>query len=191
MPSMKNDNSGNYIGGDAAAVFNSENRKALMDTQDLIGVVLRVHFSLEELLNIWCNKITNCDDFFDFDNSVSFALKLKIANKLGLPSDLSNFFKLFNTLRNKFAHRANYTISNSELNNLRYAVENIHVKDIKEVSKIYLGDKLITSWDIPNITNIQKLILIHYTFDTKALKIFDKEFKKRGISFSYLFEEIQ
>lgn len=54
------------IGGDVLGAFDDEVITALANTQDLIGAVLRVHFCLEECLNIWCNKVTDNKDFFDF-----------------------------------------------------------------------------------------------------------------------------
>ncbi|MGV0885298.1 hypothetical protein V6760_00315 [Acinetobacter venetianus] len=79
------------VGSDVLGAFDDEVITALANTQDLIGAVLRVHFCLEEFLNIWCNKVTSNKDFFDF-GFIGFDKKIKIANDIRVKIDnLPNF----------------------------------------------------------------------------------------------------
>lgn len=183
MTSIKNDDVGRPLGrGDTTAVFDQETLHALLRTKDTIGAVLRMHFTLEKLLDLWCNKITDCEDFFDLGTNVGFGLKLKISKKLGLPDDLVAVFQLFNKLRNAFAHKPNHVISDDELNNISHAVKRIHTTDLKEFKAVYQGDELLVS---QNTSNLQDLILIQALFAMKAIEVFGKEFEKKEIPFSF------
>lgn len=174
--------------GDFSEVFDLENLTDLNNTDDLIGAVLRIHFAIESLLKIWCSKIVGCEDFFDFDRTFSFSLKLKISQKLGLPSELADVFGKLNTIRNKFAHMIITTISDEELNEICDAIDGIPLGDsyatwcVKDVVKTDQGHP---TWNTPNISITQKLLVIHLGLMTKVLIIFRDEFEKRGIEFSF------
>lgn len=47
-----------------------------------------------------------------------------------------------------------------------------------------LDDRRI-SWNMNDITIIERLVLIYYTFSMKVLSVFNQEFAERGVSFSY------
>lgn len=68
----------NIVGGDLSKAFDPNLILSLTHSDDLIGVVLRIHFSLEELLNLWCDKITKVDNFLDI-GFIGFDKKLLIA----------------------------------------------------------------------------------------------------------------
>ncbi len=169
---------------DLSAAYDLENMKALMGTEDLLGAMLRIHFILEAFLDIWCNKITNCEDFFGLKRFTSFDNKLEISKKLGLPSELAVVFKLFNKLRNKFAHKPNYVICSNDLDNIHQAINQITThNDDSKFSMIAFNGREIR-WDMPDIPTIDSLLLNYFAFSQKVNDVFTNEFSKRNIPFS-------
>lgn len=178
------------IGGDFSQVYDSETMKALLNTNDTIGAVLRIHFCCEHIIDIWCNKVTSNEDFFGFGRTY-FSMKVSIAKKLGLPAEIAAFLKNLNNLRNDFAHQTNFVISNQKLDDMRHLVDQIPSYGSQPIPKINdpswegLFDDRKLFWSMNDITTIERLVLIYYTFSIKTLIIFNKEFSERGISFSY------
>lgn len=170
---------------DLSAAYDLENMKALMGTKDLLGAISRIHFILEAFLDIWCNKITNCEDFFDLKRFTSFDTKLEISKKLGLPSELAVVFKLFNKIRNKFVHRPNYVICSNDLDSIHQAINQINTNDDKysKFSMIAFNGREIR-WDTPDAPIIDSLLLNYFALSQKVNDVFANEFLKRNISFS-------
>lgn len=178
------------IGGDVQGAFDDEVITALANTQDLIGAVLRVHFCLEEFLNIWCNKVTDNNDFFDF-GFIGFDKKIKIAVKLGLSESLAGIFKLFNSIRNKYAHDTSAKITIEQLNDIRIKIDGLPNFGSQSIPKCDdpsfqtpVGNKVL-SWNGVDISTKDRLVFLYFVFSMKILGIYVAEFNKRGITFNY------
>ena len=179
------------IGGDVIGAFDDEIITALTNTQDLIGAVLRIHFCLEEFLNIWCNKITNNSDFFDF-GFIGFDKKIKIAKKLGLSEDLAVIFKLFNNIRNRYAHDTSAKITIDQLNDIRLRIDllpNFGTTPIPKCDdpkfETLVGNKNL-SWGGTDITTKDRMVFLYFVFSMKILGSYAREFQKKIISFTYV-----
>lgn len=179
-------------GGDIATIFDDNLTTALINTHDLIGAILRIHFCLEEFIKIWCNKVTNTDDFFDLGKGkfITFDLKLALAKKLGLPEDIATIFKLINSIRNKFAHDINAIINLNEVNDIRYKIDSLKTYGSVKIPKCntphfktIIGNKLI-SWN-DDITTKDHMIILYLTLSIKLISIFKFELNNKGISFNY------
>ena len=182
------------LGGDFSEPFDLETIKALLETKDTIGAVLRIHFCFERFLDLWCNKITNCEDFFNFgkgNSRATFSMKIAISVKLGLPIELAAVLRKFNSIRNTFAHQTNIKISNQNFNDIRHLIDQIPSHGERSFPKMddpsWKGefDGRIIFWSMPNISETDKLLLIYFTFSMKATNIFVKEFVEKKIIHSY------
>lgn len=95
---------------------------AACETEDDIGVVLRLHLLLEKDLEAWCVCATGNEHIFKgFGENLSldFAAKAQIAHNFGLSQDLHKVIKRFNKVRNVRAHQVeNFSITNSEIESL-------------------------------------------------------------------------
>lgn len=178
------------IGGDVLGAFDDEVLTALSNTEDLIGAVLRIHFCLEEFLNIWCNKITNNNDFFDF-GFIGFDKKIKISKKLGLPEDLSDIFHLFNGIRNKYAHATSAAITIAQLNDIKQRIDGLPNFGLKAIPKCDdpefqtpIGDKIL-SWNGTEMTTKDKIVFLYFVFSMKILGIYGNEFLRKGIAYNF------
>ena len=182
------------LGGDFSEPFDLETIKALLETKDTIGSVLRIHFCFERFLDLWCNKITNCEDFFNFgkgNGRATFSMKIAISVKLGLPIELATVLRKFNSIRNTFAHQTNIKISNQNFNDIRHLIDQIPSHGDRSFPKMndpsWKGefDGRMIFWSMPNISETDKLLLIYFTFSIKATSIFVKEFVEKKIVHSY------
>ena len=181
------------IGADFADVFDLNTIISLINSNDEIGAVLRIHFMLESLIELWCNKITKNKDFFDFKPRPNFSLKLEIAKKLELNAEMARFIKTFNNVRNGMAHKKENIISTNVIDSLRHALDGMpsYGKDKKFVPKIGDSnwsiqiDQRRYFWNSPDMSNIDRLMFLYFTFSMKAIDIFEKELTEKGIPIEY------
>lgn len=168
-------------------VFDLDIAIALMNSNDEIGVVLRIHFMLESFIELWCNKITKNEDFFNFSPRPNFSLKLEIAKKLWLNAEVARFIKTFNNIRNGIAHKKENAISKKNIDSLRHALESMPslknevISDIKDSEWSIEIDQRRYDWKSSDMSNIHRLIFLYFTFTIKAMDIFEKELEGKGV----------
>jgi hypothetical protein len=76
----------------------------LKDAPDLLSLVVKAHYSIDQLLNIALLEALPKADAIEIER-VTFLLKVDFATGLGiLRRDLRPVFNLINTIRNRFAH---------------------------------------------------------------------------------------
>lgn len=76
----------------------------LKDAPDLLSLVVKAHYSIDQLLNIALLEALPKADAIEIER-VAFLLKVDFATGLGiLRRDLRPVFNLINTIRNRFAH---------------------------------------------------------------------------------------
>lgn len=134
---------------------------SLLESEDDIGVVLRLHLIIEKYLEAWCICATNNSKFFDgFGENITltFAAKAQLAKNFGL-SDLSfNGIKRFNKIRNIRSHQINnWEITDAEIDSLKSLASKErdvgsppfinHGIKIAGVKEIYFYDKESTNRD--------------------------------------------
>ncbi|WP_201513120.1 MULTISPECIES: hypothetical protein [Psychrobacter] len=179
------------VGADFSDVFNLNIIIALINSNDEIGAVLRIHFMLESLIELWCNKITKNEDFFNFRPRPNFSLKLEIAKKLGLNAEMARFIKTFNTIRNDMAHQKENIISTKVIDSLRHALDSMPSYGEELIPKIGDSDWSIQidqrryTWNSPDMSSIDRLMFLYFTFSMKAIDIFKKELTEKGIPIEY------
>lgn len=95
---------------------------AACQTEDDIGVVLRLHLMLEKDLEAWCMCASaNGNIFKGFGENLSldFAAKAQIANNFGLSTESLKIIKRFNKVRNARSHQIeNLEITDAEIDSL-------------------------------------------------------------------------
>ena len=118
-------------------------------------------------------------------------MKVSIAEKLGLPCELAAVFKQLNSIRNKFSHNTNTTISDQDINDIRHAVDRITTYGKDQLPKMNdpiwvstVGERYI-SWNMPNVSSIDRLILIYMAFRIKAINVYGKKLGEKGIPFYF------
>lgn len=177
----------NVIGGDLAKIFDANLLIILVTSTDPIGVVLRIHFCIEAFLDLWCKKITNTEDFFDF-GFIGFDKKLSIAKKLGFPEDVACAFKRINKIRNKFAHDIDAQIQLNELNELRREIDIIETFNVEsfKISEMKIESKnILIKWN-EDLSAIKKIVLLYSTLSLKLFLRYRYEFEIKGVEFKYL-----
>lgn len=182
---MSKNRSEKDIQGDISRIMNSDNLLKMMDSSDILGVVLRAHFGLESALDYWCDKITNNNNFFDF-GFIGFDKKLSIAHKLGLPNDVYAVFKEFNKIRNSSAHQINLELDLSTLDRIKdkiYLIDtgSLDNPDLSSGS-VYIKGKTY-KWDDDKMSISQRFITLYLVFSFKLIYVFGTELLKRNISF--------
>ena len=93
---------------------------AACETEDDIGVVLRLHLLLEKDLEAWCMCASqNGEIFKGFGENLSldFAAKAQLAHNFGLSVELLKVIKRFNKVRNARSHQ----IDNLEITDVEIA----------------------------------------------------------------------
>lgn len=101
---------------------------ALFQTQDDIGVYLRVHLLVEFSLESWIVCASGNKEFFKgFGENLNmdFAAKAQLAMNFGMSRELNKFVKKLNSFRNKRSHQIdNADITRNEIDSLTGLMEN-------------------------------------------------------------------
>ena len=118
-------------------------------------------------------------------------MKLEIAKKLGLNAEIARFIKTFNTVRNDMAHQKENIISTKVIDSLRHALDSMPSYGEELIPKIGDSDWSIQidqrryTWNSPDMSNIDRLMFLYFTFSMKAIDIFVKELTEREIPVEY------
>ena len=140
-----------------------ERLSSIMQSEDDIGVVLRLHLVTEKIIEAWCCAASNNHNFFDgFGENVtmSYAAKLKLATNFGLNEFSYQELKVVNKIRNARSHQIdNSEITNEEINKLITLISKGDQRELIENPKfgILIGDKGIHLND-EGISNREKFI---------------------------------
>ncbi|MBQ4768311.1 hypothetical protein F9U42_14305 [Pectobacterium versatile] len=100
----------------------------IANSEDDLGVVLRIHLLCEKFLEAWICGITGHDNLFSEapqsgDFQMEFFQKLKMCQLTGLPESAYKSIKKINDIRNSFAHRLSVTaIKDSEIDSVYHHV---------------------------------------------------------------------
>jgi len=96
-----------------------EHLVAAFETEDILGSVLRAQLQVEQQIELFL--VANvADGMWDVAGSLpqNFSQKVSLAAALGFPKALCFVALAINQIRNKFAHKAGWTLKQSDIDNL-------------------------------------------------------------------------
>ncbi|WP_164084038.1 hypothetical protein [Stenotrophomonas maltophilia] len=96
-----------------------EHLVAALETEDVLGAVLRAQLQVEQQIELFL--VANvADGMWDVAGSLpqNFSQKVTLAAALGFPKALCSVALAINQIRNKFAHKAGWTLRQSDIDNL-------------------------------------------------------------------------
>ncbi|WP_337921845.1 hypothetical protein [Vibrio cholerae] len=99
------------------------------ETEDELGTVLRIHWVLEELLDVFLSSKTKGGIAKIVKIPRDFGMKLSLSTAFGLPLSLALVIHQFNVIRNKLAHAKSECINTGDLKQLVRLIENIDSTD--------------------------------------------------------------
>jgi hypothetical protein len=103
---------------------------ATLDGQDDLGVVVRAHIAIEQELRHFIKIKAPCPEFVDF-KEMDYNATLTLAMMLGLPKDLRPLLAALGSLRNKFSHRMNMVLRQSDAADLYAKLGKAAQKDLQ------------------------------------------------------------
>ncbi len=142
-----------------------ERMASTMESEDDIGVVLRLHLVTEKCIEAWCCAASNNANFFEgFGESLtmSYAAKLKLASNFGLNDFSYKELKEINRIRNARSHQIdNAQITDQEIQKLITLISSGEQKELIEGDDfgILIGEKGIYL-NGEGISNREKFIAI-------------------------------
>lgn len=96
--------------------------KATLRDDDM-GTTLRLHLLCERMVEAWICACSNCSELFGSEQNkvlIECSAKIAMAGNLGIPPALVKALKIFNSLRNDFAHKPTIqNVSDSRIQSLR------------------------------------------------------------------------
>lgn len=182
------------IGGDFNRVFDHRDYLAMLNVPDEAMCILRSHLILEDFLGLWAAKTTNTDDLFS-GTFVPFKTKLVISKNLGLPTHFFEVFDKINEIRNKFSHRRNHALEDSNLESLKTRTNNIPSNASLEKCENFelhssgldqQGKRVESKISWKNADNRVKFLITFIILMLKLTSWIQSEFIKRGIDYSII-----
>ncbi|WP_141057496.1 hypothetical protein [Stenotrophomonas rhizophila] len=104
---------------DIEALAGLEHLVAGLETEDVIGAVLRAQLQVEQTIELFL--VANAaEDMWEVVDSLpqSFAQKVVLAAALGFPKELCFAANALNQIRNKFAHKAGWALKDADIQKL-------------------------------------------------------------------------
>jgi hypothetical protein len=84
--------------------------------EDELGAVVRAHILIEQYVDHFLSLVVYNHDYLD-KMSIDFSNKVKLAVSLGLDEEIYKPINSITSIRNKFAHRANFKLDSSDVKN--------------------------------------------------------------------------
>jgi len=166
----------------------------MVNIADEATAVLRGHLILEEVLNLWANKLTDVTDLYS-GGFFAFKSKMIILKNLGMPNDIYDALKTVNDIRNRFSHRKGHQLETSALTSLASKVDAIDVPEKLELEdsksfQITLGGtdqngvraNRIHTWADGN--SRMRFVIVFVILMLKLTHWIQGEFNRRGIPFT-------
>lgn len=96
-----------------------EHLVAALETDDVLGAVLRAQLQVEQIIEVFL-EATVAPDMWDVVDALPqlFVQKVTMAAALGFPKELCAAVLALNQIRNKFAHRAGWVLKDTDVQNL-------------------------------------------------------------------------
>lgn len=139
---------------------------SLVNSNDDIGVFLRVHLLIEKSLEAWCICASENNDFFKgFGENLNmdFSTKSQLCQNFGLSEPLVKFVKKLNRLRNLRAHQIDkFDIIDAEIDSLTSLMSVDYPSDIVQIDNFNLhvfGDR-DAAFKSKETSNRDKLIML-------------------------------
>ncbi|WP_445511922.1 hypothetical protein [Salinicola sp. V024] len=180
------------IGGDFEKAFRYERILKLVNVNDDIATVLRLHLVIENILDLWVSKATQHPEILAHGR-FSFAHKLALAEGSGLPKDLAKAYGHINKIRNQIAHAKTEELSDSQVESMASLTDNIRTKikenDSLKVKELHLGvggtspsgENVTQQVEYIASSNRIKLIIAGCILLTKSVALFTSELSKMGV----------
>jgi hypothetical protein len=82
--------------------------------EDELGAVVRAHILIEQYVDHFLSLVVSNHDYLD-KMSIDFSNKVKLAVAMGLDEEIYKPINSITSIRNKFAHRANFKLDSSDV----------------------------------------------------------------------------
>ncbi|WP_199637491.1 hypothetical protein JEM67_11260 [Serratia sp. PAMC26656] len=143
------------INHDFGYFLNPEKYLPIANQNDESFAVLKLGLILENYLSTYIINVREIGTEEYIKDSRYFAPKLETCVALGLPVSIADAFKTFNNIRNKFAHRLEYQMTDVDIDELKDKVNAISKDDANFNN--YFNEKINTLFDV----GVDSVALLH------------------------------
>lgn len=180
------------IGGDFEKAFRYDRILKLVNVNDDIATVLRLHLVIENILELWVAKATQHSEILTYGR-FSFSHKLALAEGSGLPKDLAKAYGHINKIRNQIAHAKTEELSESQVESMAALTDNVRTQikesDSLKVKKSHFcvggtlpsGEDVTQQLEYAASSNRIKLIIAGCILLTKSVALFISELSRMGV----------
>lgn len=180
------------VGGNFSRIFHPDDYLTMISIPDEATCILRGHLIIEEILNLWCSKITSTEDLYA-NAFVPFKTKLNISRNLGMNSEIFEVVEKINSIRNRFSHRKGYVLEDSIIDSIKTKVDQLEpAADIQncESFEAYVsgrdqnGERQDITYRWAESDNRIKFVLIFVILMLKLTRWLQLEFTAREIDYT-------
>ncbi|MFS7187916.1 hypothetical protein AB6848_20830 [Serratia proteamaculans] len=143
------------INHDFGYFLNPEKYVPIANQNDESFAALKLGLILENYLSTYITNVRAAGTEGYIKDSRYFTPKLEICVALGLPVSIADAFKAFNNIRNKFAHRLEYQMTDVDIDELKDKVNAISKDEVNFNN--YFNDNINTLFDV----GVDSIALLH------------------------------
>lgn len=118
------------INNDLGFFLDAEKFAPLLSINDEASVLLRLSLLIENFLEVFINNVRKPGTEQFVKPSRYFTPKLEICVALGLPLSIANSLVKLNSIRNKFAHKIDYSMTSEDYLEIERSVNSIDINEV-------------------------------------------------------------
>lgn len=175
---------------DFKVFIDNKRYERLIKNNDVLSVVLNLTLIMENFTNVYIKEVSH-EEYHDLflDKKQKQHFKLNVAKTLGLPESIIIAINRLSGIRNSFAHKLDYCLTEKDISEFESVVGKIPLEDItndgplnaKEVASYFdSGSKLLGSENYSINPDVIRLVNATYFLALKSAFFTVSELHRRG-----------
>jgi len=158
------------VNGDLGFFLDASKYAPILNINDEAAVMLRLSLIIENFLEVFINNVRQPGTENFVRPSRYFMPKVELSVALGLPISIANALVKLNSVRNKFAHKIDYVMSESDFNEIDIVVNAINVETVNPLNRFNM-DSIQYMFDA-GVDSLVFVRSLHYSTPAKQKRLY-------------------
>lgn len=158
------------INSDLGFFLDTQKYAPILKINDEAAVVLRLSLLIENFLEVFIKNIRRPGTEGFIKPARYFKAKVELSVALGLPLQIANAIVTLNAVRNKFAHKIDYVMTDDDYSEIESVVDAIDAETVNPLEQFHLDDiKYMFEVGVDSLVFIRNM---HFSTPDKQRKLF-------------------